>query len=273
MSNQSIERSADTLGQINICMPVITLCNHKGGTGKTTTTINLATALGMSGFKTLVVDLDPQSFLSEMLRLPVVKEENTTLAFFGLHESLRDIPVVEGHFFDVVPSTPSLTKLLRHLTKPTDVFWMKENIENGHDYTFVLIDTAASLSALTFNALVASDMVIIPVIPEFQSVVGAEQTWQTCQMVRKSLNPSLTEPFFLLTKVDARRRMHLRFQQYLRDKYDHAVLKQYIRTDTLLTERGSAGASVFEIDIHSRGAKDYANMAEEIIHQFNILPS
>ncbi|MBL7977983.1 MAG: ParA family protein [Bacteroidetes Order II. Incertae sedis bacterium] len=254
-------------------MPVITLCNHKGGTGKTTTTINLASAFGLLGYKTLVVDLDPQSFLSEMLRLPAVKEEHTTVAFFGLHESLADIPVVQSRHFDVIPSTPSLTKLLRHLTKPTDVFWMKENIENGHGYDFVLIDTAASLSALTFNALVATDLVIIPVVPEFQSVVGAEQTWQTCLMVRKSLNPTLTEPRFLLTKVDARRRMHQRFQQYLRGQYPKNVLQQMIRTDTLLTERGKEGASVFDIDHQARGALDYANMAEEILHQFGIMPS
>lgn len=246
-------------------MPVLTLCNHKGGTGKTTATINLAAAFGLSGLKTLVIDLDPQSFLSEMLGLPEAKDESTSLALFGMQPALKSIPVQKTKYFDVLTSSRSLTKLLRHLTKPTDVFWIKETIESGHDYDLIIIDTAAALTALTFNALVATDYVVIPVVPEYQSVIGADQTWNTCMMVRKSLNPILQTPRFLCSKVDARRKTHARFVQYLKNHHPNEVLKGLVRTDTILSEKGQNGGSIFEVNAQARGAVDFAFIAEELM--------
>lgn len=246
-------------------MPIITLCNHKGGTGKTTSTINVAAALGLIGYKTLVIDLDPQSFLSEMLNLPETKDENTSLALFGMYRSLGEMPVLKAKNFDVMPSTRTLTKLLRNLTRPTDVFWIKETIESGHDYDFVLIDTAAAVTSLTINALVATQQVVIPVIPEFQSIIGGEQTWQTCKMVKKSLNPMMDDPLFLISKYDGRRKIHAKFHHYLQRQYPERVLKSVIRTDTQLAEKSATGSSIFDVSPQGRGAMDFANMADALL--------
>ena len=111
------------------------------------------------------------------------------------------------------------------------------------------------------NALVAADLVVIPVTPEYQPVVGAEQTWQTCGLVRAKLNPRLREPRFLLTQVDARLSRHERYATYMREKYGAAVLPTPIRTSSSLASTAHDGRTVFDVNPNVRGAVDYAAAA------------
>ena len=249
-------------------MPVVTVCNHKGGTGKTTTVIHLAAAAGLAGRRVLVVDLDPQAFLTRMLGVEEPPPEVSSLALIDPQGDLRALPTHTLSGFDLLPASGAMNKAQRALTKPTDVFWLKETLAQGHDYDLLLLDTAAALSVFTMNALVASDHVLIPVTPEYQPVVGAEQTWQTARLVREKLNPTLSEPLFLLTQVDGRKRDHAAYGRYLLDTYGDRVMRAIIRTSASLAETTHDGRTVFDHDVTSRGALDYANAADELTRQY-----
>ena len=246
-------------------MLTITICNHKGGTGKTTSAIHYAAALGLSGRRTLVIDLDPQGFLTRMLGLDEPDPAASSLMLFDPETSLRDIAVRSMEGFDLIPASSRLTKRIRHLNKPTDVLWTKESLEEAPDYDVVLFDTAAAVTVYSLNALVASQFAVIPVTPEYQPIVGAEQTYQTVTMVRRRLNPELHEPWFLFTQVDARKRIHHTYRTYLRDKYGERVMESVIRTSTSLSEAYGDGTTVFERESRGRGARDYANATDELL--------
>lgn len=248
-------------------MPVATVCNHKGGSGKTTTAVMLAAAFGKTGRRVLVIDFDPQGFLSHTLGIAEPAPARSALALVDPGAGVgrvSDLPVHVTGGFDVLPASQSMTRAQRSLGKPTDVFLLREALARGHDYDLVVIDTAAAVSVFTLNALVASDEALIPVTPEYQPVVGAEQTWATCSLVRDRLNPSLAEPRFLLTQVDARKRNHAGFGRYVRDTYAHHVLGAVVRTSSVLAETARDGRTAFDTALASRGARDYALVADEL---------
>ncbi|MFQ5572215.1 MAG: ParA family protein [Rhodothermales bacterium] len=246
-------------------MVILSVCNHKGGTGKTTTAIHFAAALGLSGYRVLVIDLDPQGFLTRTLGISEPSEETSSMMLFQPDRVLTDLNVLQLHGFDVLPASSRLTKLMRRLNKPTDVLWVKEAIGQASNYDFILIDTAAAVTVYSLNALVASRYAIIPVTPEYQPIIGAEQTFQTVSMVRAKLNPALNMPYFLFTQVDARKRAHYRYRQYLRNRYSDRVLNKVIRTSAALAITHYDGKTVFEHDPYSRGARDYANATDELL--------
>jgi len=246
-------------------MIVLSVCNHKGGTGKTTSAIHLGAALGLSGKEVLIVDLDPQSFLTRMLGIGDVGADKSSLALFDHEISFADLPVQAMKGFDVLPSTGSLTKRMRSLNKPTDVLWTKEAVEQNETYDVILFDTAAAVTVYSLNALVASQHVVIPVTPEYQPVIGAEQTAQTVAMVRERLNPDLHPPHFLFTQVDARKTAHRKYRQYMRKRYQDRVMDTVIRTSASLARSYKGGETVFERDPYSRGARDYANATDELL--------
>lgn len=262
-------------------MHVLTVCNHKGGTGKTTSVIHIAAAMGLSGHRTLVVDLDPQGFLTRTMGVDPEHCPDTALSLFDPDASLWSCDTVSMNGFDLLPSSNRLTREMRDLNKPTDVLWIREAMErpankadgtaNGASptspYDAVLFDTAAAVTVYSLNALVASQYALIPVLPEYQSVVGAEQTYQTVAMVRKRLNPRLHPSMFLFTQVDERKRLHSAYRNYIRKKYTHRVLDTVIRTSTSLTEASEDGETVFDTDPHSKGARNYANATDDLLNK------
>lgn len=249
-------------------MHVLSVCNHKGGTGKTTTVIHLAAAFGLSGWRTLVIDLDPQGFLTRTLGLGEPPAEDSVAAFFDPSMDAKSIGVREVSGFDLIPSSSTLTKRMRDLNKSTDVLWVRETLEGiALPYDIVLFDTAAAVTVYSLNALVASQHVLIPVLPEYQAVVGGEQTYQTIDLVEKKLNPLLRSRAFLFTQVDARKRIHRTYQEYMRKKYGTKVLDSVIRTSTSLAESREGGTTVYDHDPESRGARDYANATDEILRR------
>jgi chromosome partitioning protein len=247
-------------------MNVLSVCNHKGGTGKTTTAIHVAAALGLSGWRTLVIDLDPQGFLTRTMGLEEPPPEESVAVFFDRNVDFGRIEVREVGGFDLIPSSSTLTRRLRDLNKPTDVLWVREAIQHLElDYDLILFDTAAAVTVYSLNALVASQHVLIPVLPEYQSVLGGEQTFQTTELVENKLNPLLETRHFLFTQVDARKRMHKAYREYVRDKYSSKVLDSIIRTSTSLAKLQDDNTTIFDHDPNSRGAVDYANATDELM--------
>lgn len=245
-------------------MPVLSICNHKGGTGKTTSAIHVAAAYGLSGKKVLLIDLDPQGFLTRLLGEEEPREEESSLALFDSSFHPDKLVLKPMKHFDLLPASYGMTKTARRLNNPMDVFWVKEALETMEDYDLIMLDTAAAMTVYSLNALVASDVTVIPVTPEYQPVVGAEQTYSTARLVRDKLNPKLEEPLFLLTQVDGRKRDHQSLAQYMRTTYKDQVLKTEIRTSASLAGSAEGGETVFDRELQTRGAFDYANAADEI---------
>jgi chromosome partitioning protein len=249
-------------------MTVLSVCNHKGGTGKTTTAIHVAAALGLSGWRTLVIDLDPQAFLTRTMGVGEPDPKHSVAAFFDPGADPAQIEVRETSGFDLIPSSNTLTRRMRDLNKPTDVLWMREALQAmDPSYDLILFDTAAAVTVYSLNALVASRHVLIPVLPEYQSVVGGEQTYQTTQLVENKLNPLLKTRHFLFTQVDARKRMHKTYREYVREKYGREVLENIIRTSTSLAKSQDGKTTIFDHDANSRGAVDYANATDELMER------
>ena len=247
-------------------MTVLSVCNHKGGTGKTTTAIHVAAALGLSGWRPLVIDLDPQGFLTRTMGVGEPDPEQSVVAFFDPDADLKQIEVREASGFDLIPSSDTLTRRMRDLNKPTDVLWVREALQRLNPaYDLVLLDTAAAVTVYSLNALVASQHVLIPVLPEYQSVVGAEQTHKTTQLVENKLNPLLETRHFLFTQVDGRKRMHKTYREHIREKYGSEVLDNVIRTSTSLAKSQDGTTTIFDHDPSSRGALDYANATDELM--------
>ena len=248
-------------------MQILAICNHKGGTGKTTTSVHVAAALGLSGRRVLVIDLDPQGFLTRMLGVGEPAEAASSLMLFQHKIPLAEVERHRLPGFDLLPSSSVLTKAMRRLNKPTDVLWAREALGTISGYDFVLFDTAAAVTVYSLNALVAARHVLIPVTPEYQPVIGAEQTFQTAMMVQNKLNPALQPPLFLFTQVDARKRNHFRYRQYLRKHYGEQALDCVIRTSAALSTMHMDGTTVFEHAPYSRGARDYANATDELLQR------
>ncbi len=245
-------------------MIILSVCNHKGGTGKTTASSHLSIAFSLLGYRVLLIDLDPQGFLTRALGITEPEEAASSAMLFQPQVPLSDVPRVRVHDFDLLPSSTALTKRMRKLNKPTDVLWARETIPEIGEYDLVLIDTAAAFTTYSLNAMVASRHVLIPVMPEYQPIVGAKQTHHTITMVRQKLNPNLRDPFFMLSLVDGRKRNHTHYRNYLRTEFGDLVLTTEIRTSTALSVRFPNQGSVFQHAPRSRGAVDFMKAAEEL---------
>ncbi len=234
--------------------------------------MNLAAAFGMTGRDVLVVDLDPQAFLTRMMGESEAAPNQSSLVLFEENLEPEKLPITKLKTFDLIPSSAALSSAIRRLTKPTDVLWLREFVDCMENrYDIIVFDTAAAVTVFSLNALVASNFVLIPVLPEYQPIIGGEQTYQTSQVVRKRLNPDLALPQFLLTMVDGRKKNHLGYQKYLRERYGNRVMRTVIRTCTTLSLTKQNGQTVFESDTHARGSIDYASAADELGQLFNFV--
>ncbi len=252
---------------------VLALCNHKGGTGKTTTALNLGAAIGMLNIKTLLIDLDPQGFLTRMVDVPEPHPAKSALSLYNPRLKKGELEPIEVSTFDLIPASRHMTKWMKRFTKPTDHLWIRESLRHYDGYDLIILDTAAAVTVYCMGALVATTHVVIPVTPEIQPVYGASSAFNSVAIVRKTLNPGLKSPFFLITQADGRKTEHRSYAKYLRDKYGAQVLKNVIRTNSALAKSYKGGRSVFHDDPRARGARDYANAAHEILGILGLSPA
>lgn len=253
---------------------IISLVNQKGGVGKTTTSINLAAALGKEGKKTLLVDLDPQRNATTGLGFSNGDYKHDVYEVMTDKCEITDA-IVKTKFtnLSILPSTINLAgvdvEFVKNMLDNTE-FRQNEQLKVALDkvrskFDYIIIDCQPALGMATMNALVASDSVIIPVQCEFFALEGITQLLNSIIMVQTSMNPNLRIEGVLLTMLDGRTNIGLEVieevRKYFKDKVFNTLIPRLVR----LVEAPSHGKPINEYDPTSRATLAYANLAKEVI--------
>ncbi|GGK81495.1 ParA family protein [Rufibacter glacialis] len=242
---------------------IVSVINQKGGTGKTTTTINLGSALQKLGKRVLLIDLDPQANLSYSLG---ITEPSATLAevFAGKVKLTDCLQETNGLF--VVPGSNDLVdveiSLVNHEERER---FLQHFLEEVTGFDYILIDCPPSLSLLTVNALSTSHEVLIPLQMEVLTLQGLGQILNTVQQIKKTLNAKLKVKGIVVVMYDKRRKLSAEIEDYLKENIDEYIFQQRIRLNVKLAEAPSFGQSVLDYDASSYGAKDYLGLAKEFV--------
>ncbi|MEZ4988159.1 MAG: ParA family protein [Saprospiraceae bacterium] len=244
---------------------IISLLNHKGGVGKTTSTINIGAALVELGKKVLLIDLDPQANLT--LSLGIARQPVT------IYEALRGesdlVPVEYKAGMDVVISTLDLSGAEMELINEAGREYLLRELFEPHreNYDFILIDCPPSLGLLTLNALTTSDFVIIPLQTEFLAMQGLAKIKQVIQKVRLRLNKDLEIGGVIPTMYDARKVLNRDVVDTIKKYFGPLVFNTYIRDNVSLAEAPAQRKDIFEYSRNSAGAEDYLSLAKEILER------
>lgn len=242
---------------------IISFSNHKGGVGKTTSTVNVGVALAKKlGKKVLLLDLDPQANLTQSLQVPNT-EYNTYGALIGRYGLL---PVkVENNLY-VVPSTLDLSGAEIELSAETGrEYILRELLEPiAKNYDFILIDTPPSLGLLTINSFAASDSVFIPLQAEYLALQGLAKLTEIIAKIQKRLNKKLQLGGVFITQYDSRKLLNREVAETIESHLGNRVLKTRIRDNVALAEAPSVHRDIFDYNPSSNGAKDYLSLAKEI---------
>ena len=265
------------MSQLSKSPRVLALANQKGGVGKTTTAINLGTALAAIGEDVLIVDLDPQGNASTGLGIDRRSRKRSTY----------DVLVEEAGFADVVMETavprlwvaPSTLDLLgvelEIAAAPDRAFRMRKAVSTyiatvGEDrphFTYVLVDCPPSLNLLTINAMCASHSVLVPLQCEFFALEGLSQLLSTVEQVKTTLNPQLSIHGIVLTMYDSRNNLSGQVVADVREHMGDTVYETVIPRNVRISEAPSHGKPALLYDLKSAGSQAYLRLASEIIQR------
>ncbi|MCX6765643.1 MAG: AAA family ATPase [Candidatus Moranbacteria bacterium] len=249
---------------------IISLVNQKGGVGKTTTAINLATYLAAAGKFVLLVDLDPQGNASSGLGINT-RELSKSLyhAMIMGHHPREIIMKTESFGHDVMPASQDLAganiELVHIENREFKLYDVLRQIRTEYDY--IIIDSPPSLGLLTINGLAASDEVIIPVQTEYYALEGLSQLLETINLVKENLQPQLSVMGAVLTMYDRRNRLARQVVREVRDHFPGHVFDSVIPRSVRLAEAPSFGKSILHFDAFSGGARAYKNLTREILEK------
>ena len=248
-------------------MEIISMYNLKGGVGKTTSTHSIASALNELGKKVLVIDIDPQSSLTFLI---TDAELEVTTKDVLLDNKTLDECILVGESFDYIGSTLELTFAELELNAEySKEYSLKRAIDASsleENYDYVLIDCPPSMGVFTLNALTASDSIIIPCQCELLSLKGLSILFEALRIPTKKLNKNLKVRGILPTMLDNRKSVSKSIYDMIKESYDEHRVFTPIRTNSKLCDLGIEKKSIFEIDKKSNGAKDYMDVAKEIVN-------
>lgn len=249
-------------------MKIVAITNQKGGVGKTTTCVNLASYVANSGKRVLLIDMDPQGNACSSLGVEVKKDQTSIYEVLLSDATIREAiyPSVMKNL-DVVPSTVDLSAAEVDLVYIENRERVLENCLKEIDgaYDFVFIDCPPSLGLLTVNALTATDSIIIPIQCEYFALVGLGQLMNTVRLIKKHLNPTIEIEGVLLTMKDNRSNLVGQVSDEIKKYFGTKVYNTYIPRNIRLAESPSHGKPILLYDSKSKGANAYQSLAEEFL--------
>lgn len=246
----------------------IAIFNQKGGVGKTTTTMNLTTALSMMNYKVLTVDIDPQGNTSSGFGIDKNELESSVYdAIVGEEDPKGIILTTSYKNLHILPSNIELAGSEIELTNMRQrELRLKQCLKQIDDYyDFIFIDCPPSLGLLTINSLAASDSVLIPIQCEFYALEGVGQLMSTVSLVKKGLNPKLEIEGVLMTMFDGRTNLSLQVVDEVKEYFKDKVYNTFIPRNVRLAEAPSYGQTIFEYAINSKGSQAYSEFSQEFI--------
>ena len=245
---------------------IIAVLNHKGGVGKTTTTINLAAALQLKKKRVLLIDMDGQANLTESCGLSIEEEQTV----YGAMKGEYPLPLVElNNGLAIVPSCLDLSaaesELINEPGRELILKGLIAKLLDSRKFDYILIDCPPSLGLLTLNALTASDFLIIPVQAQFLAMRGMAKITNVVKIVRERLNPGLSIGGIVITQFDKRKTLNKSVSELINDSFCDKVFTTVIRDNVALAEAPIKGLNIFEYNKNSNGAKDYMDLALEVL--------
>ncbi len=251
-------------------MPIISIAIQKGGSGKTTTALNLAAALQRSGEQVLLIDADPQANLTQSLGIAENAGRNlyTELKkeMAGESSSLSEVIVRASNGLHLVPASLELAgaelELVSIYGREQVFSWLLEQVKDQYGYIF--IDCPPAFGMLTVNALVASDYVLIPLQGEYLPLKGVQSFLHHFTTIKKKLNAKLELLGLLLVKFDERKKMNRQVQQQLQEQYPQHLFRSTIRTCIGLAKAQEAGSDIFSFHAGTTAGSDYQQLASEL---------
>jgi chromosome partitioning protein len=248
---------------------IICIANQKGGVGKTTTSINLSSALASLGKRVLIVDMDPQGNASSGLGIKRFESQDNNIyhVLIGEKTVAETIQKTNETNLFIIPATPDLVGAEIELVDiPQREFRLKSALQNIHDqFDYVLIDCPPSLGLLTLNALSAANSFLVPLQCEYYALEGLSQLLNTAGLVKKSLNPNLHIEGIVLTMFDTRNNLSHQVVTEIRNHFAEKVFESIIPRNVRLSEAPSHGQSIHYYDAKSIGALKYHELAKELI--------